>query len=282
MDVVVPFVGTDADLAGLLARLGDIDLRDGDSLTVADNRPGASGDGDRVIAARARPSSYYARNLGAERGGAPWILFLDADVQPQPGLLDRYFDPEPGERTAVLAGGVEDEPLGAAPTAAERYAVKASQMSQANTLKAGPWAYAQTANAMVRREAFEAVGGFNGGIRSGGDADLCFRLRAAGWDLEERPAAGVLHDNRASARAFLRQKARHGSGAQWLVRRYPAAFPKPDRHLWARRLLRELKMVVPMVARGRRDEAADLLMPTVVFWAFEFGRLFPNDVKERT
>ena len=272
VDVVVPFVGSDADLAELLARMARIELGEGDSLTVADNRPGASGDGERVVGAPARASSYYARNRGAERGSAPWILFLDADVDPQPGLLERYFDSEPGEKTAVLAGGVEDAPLGDAPTAAERFAVSAGQMSQANTLKAGPWTYAQTANVMVRREAFDQIGGFEEWVRSGGDADLCFRLRAAGWELEERPAARVLHDNRAAMRAFLRQKARHGSGVQWLEGRYPGSFPRPGGRIY----LRRLRDLVRDTVRSR-----DALMPTLAFWAFELGRLFPNRVKDR-
>ena len=48
-------------------------------------------------------------------------------------------------------------------------------MSQRNTLT-GVRPYAQTAHCAVRRSAFEAVGGFREDIRSGGDADLCFRL----------------------------------------------------------------------------------------------------------
>jgi GT2 family glycosyltransferase len=271
VDVVVPFVGSDEEFAALERRLSALELGDGDTCVIADNRPGGSAGG--------QPSSYFARNRGAERGSADWILFIDADVQPPPDLIDRYFDAEPGERSAVLAGAVQDEPLGGNPTRAERYAVKATQMAQSNTLGAGEWAYAQTANAAFRRSAFEEAGGFTEGIRSGGDADLCFRLRAAGWGLEERPAAVVTHDNRATSRAFLRQKARHGSGAAWLDRRYPGAFPPRNRRYYLRRLLREIKMSVPMVVKGRRDDAAELLFPTLVIWAFELGRFMPNTVK---
>jgi GT2 family glycosyltransferase len=276
VDVVVPFAGSDAELAELLERLGGITLGEGDTLTAVDNRPDAAGRDGRVLAAPAQRSSYYARNRGAERGGAPWILFIDADVDPPRDLLDRYFDTEPGDDVAVLAGGVEDAPLPPDPTRAERYAVRAEQMSQENTLRAGAWAYAQTANAAVRREAFEQAGGFEEGIRSGGDADLCFRLRVAGWELASRPEARVVHHNRASTRSFLRQKARHGAGAAWLDSRYPGSFPPRDRRFWIERLLRELKTAVPMIARGRRAEAADLLFPTIVVWAFELGRMLPN------
>jgi GT2 family glycosyltransferase len=279
MDVVVPFAGSDAELDDLLRRLSAIERRNGDTLTVVDNRPDSSDRGDHVIADPVQQSSYHARNRGAARGEAPWVLFIDADVDPSPDLLDRYFEPLPGEDVGLLAGGVQDAPLPDDPTRAERYTVYAEQMSQIRTLRAGPWAYAQTANAAVRREAFEQVGGFTEGIRSGGDADLCFRLRVAGWTLDSRERAGVVHHNRATTRAFLRQKARHGAGAAWLNKVYPGSFPPRDRRLWLRRLLRELKTCVSLVARGRRDQAAELLFPTLTVWAFELGRFLSNEVK---
>jgi GT2 family glycosyltransferase len=276
VDVVVPFAGSDEELEELRARVRGIDLGEQDTVTLVDNRADATAREDDVLAAPGQQSSYHARNRGAERGRAPWILFIDADTDPPRDLIDRYFDTDPDERTGVLAGGVVDAPLPADSTRAERYTVRAEQMSQENTLRAGPWAYAQTANAAVRREAFEEVGGFTEGIRSGGDADLCFRLRVAGWELELRSEARVVHDNRASTKAFLRQKARHGAGAAWLNGRYPGSFPPRNRRFWLRRLLRELKMAAPVLARGDRDGAADIIFPTIVVWAFELGRFLPN------
>jgi GT2 family glycosyltransferase len=275
VDVVVPFAGDGERLAQLKQRLARIELRPGDSVVVADNRSD-SVDTEGVVAAKGQYSSYFARNRGAEGGANEWIVFLDADVEPAPDLLDRYFDESPGDDVAVLAGGIEDAPLGDSPTLAERYAVQAAQMSQANTLRGGLWGYAQTANAAVRRTAFEDVGGFEEGIRSGGDADLCFRLRTAGWRLEERPGARVLHDNRARTRDFLRQKARHGAGAAWLNKRYRGGFPPIDRREHVVRLLRELKTGAGLVARRRPHEAYELVFPSLVIWASELGRLFPN------
>ena len=276
VDVVVPFAGSDAALSALQARLGALELRAGDSLVVVDNRPGAPDAGDHVIGAGAKQSSYYARNRGAERGSSAWLLFLDGDVNPPADLIDRYFDTEPGDRAGVVAGGMVDAPLTGAPTRAERYAVEAEQMSQENTLRAGPWSYAQTANTLVRREAFAQVGGFEEGIRSGGDADLCFRLRVAGWELESRPQATVVHENRAGTKSFLRQKARHGSGIAWLNRRYPGSFPPRDRVSYAKWFLRELAAAARTTASGNPGAAADSFFPVLVIGAFELGRLLPN------
>ena len=100
LDVVVPFFGPGASLERLVSGMAMLPLGEADTLTIVDNRPpGAEpvrGVGRaEVIQAPERQSSYYARNRGAERGRAEWLLFLDADVTPGADLLERYFDPPP-------------------------------------------------------------------------------------------------------------------------------------------------------------------------------------------
>ena len=270
VDVVVPFYGPRASLEGLVAGMAALQLGEGDTLTIVDNRPPGAEPVPGTVRAPELQSSYYARNRGAEEGGADWILFLDADVTPPPDLLERYFEQAPGERTGVLAGEVEDEP-GA--TAAARFAALRRTMSQRNTLGAG---YAQTANCAVRRSAFEQVGGFCEEIRSGGDADLCFRLREAGWELEPLHHAAVVHATRQSLGKLLRQRARMGAGAAWLEQRHPGTFPParwPGLLAWG-----GLSFVRAGAAalRGRRDEAVLRAVDPLTAWAFEAGRMLPN------
>jgi GT2 family glycosyltransferase len=272
VDVVIPVAG---DVTGVLSRARALTLRDGDTLTVVDNR-GASVDEPEVLVATAVRTSYFARNAGAARGSAPWLLFLDADVHAPPDLLDRLFASEPGERTAILAGAVIDEPAGPGAPPALRYAEVKRSMSQEVTLGHGRWAFAQTANCAVRREAFEAAGGFREDVRSGGDADLCWRLGAAGWELERRPGAAVVHRNRTSVAALLAQRFRHGSGAGWLAREHPGALPArrwPGLAWWS---ARRAASGLAALARGDRDEAIVGLLDGPAVWAFELGRLVPN------
>jgi mycofactocin glycosyltransferase len=281
VDVVVPFAGSARDLARVLARLATLDVGEHDSLTLADNRtsalPLAAPAGVRVVRATAERTSYHARNVGARAGTAPWLLFLDGDVEPPPDILDRYFEAEPADRTAVLAGAVVDEaPAGGASPLAVRYAHLKASMSQEITLGHGRWAFAQTANCAVRREAFDAVGGFAEGVRSGGDADLCFRLAAAGWELERRAQAAVVHRNRTSVPAMLAQRMRHGAGAAWLARRHPGAFPRrrwPGLAWWS---VRRMTAGLVALARGDREAAVLGLLDGPAVWAFELGRLVPN------
>jgi hypothetical protein len=81
-------------------------------------------------------------------------------------------------------------------------------------------------NLLVRRRAFDLLGGFVEGIRSGGDIDLSRRLRAAGWSVEHRPSAVVTHRHRESLAGLLGMIARYGAGARWLNERDPGSSPR--------------------------------------------------------
>ncbi len=168
-----------AQLSRVLARL---DLGPGDTLVIADNTPRrALASTPSVLQASERQTPGYARNRGAERGSAEWIVFLDADTEPGPDLLDRYFDPAPSAETVLLAGGILDEEVPTDAPGPARYAYLRRTLSQDRTLAGDErLAFAQTANVACRRDAFEAIGGFREGLRAGEDADLSYRLKAAG------------------------------------------------------------------------------------------------------
>lgn len=277
VDVVAPVAGDAGTVRAVLERLRRLRRAPGDTITVVDNRGAGIADPDVLVATGVR-TSYFARNAGAARGSAPWILFLDADVEPPADLLDRLFDRPVPDAVGVLAGAVVDSDPGPRGPAAERYAHLKAAMSQETTLAEdrGPWAFAQTANAAVRREAFTAVGGFRPAVRSGGDADLCWRLAAAGWTLERRPAAAVVHRNRTTVRAMLGQRFRHGTGAAWLAAEHPGALPPrrwPGLLWWG---ARRAATGVRAAARGDRDAALLGLLDGPAVWAFELGRRMPN------
>lgn len=280
VDVVVPFRGTLAELESLRACLGRLALGPHDSIVVVDNSPGATAPPDApvpVLVDGAVPSPGYARNRGAAVGQSEWLVFLDADTVPAPDLLDRFFDPPPGERTALLAGGVVDEavPRRAPPVA--RYAHIRGLMSQENTFQFGDWSFPQSANVACRRSAFEAAGGFREDIRAGEDADLTFRLKAAGWEVERREAASVVHRSRQTVRTLVAQKAGHGAGGAWLAERYPGAFPaRPRRGLvwWGVRTA--VKGVLAACHARDRDVALFAIFHPLELIAFEFGRSRDN------
>lgn len=278
VDVVIPFRGDLKQLAQLRERLGQLRLAEGDSLLVVDNTPGREPLAEGSLLRDAQiPSPAYARNRGAARGSAAWIAFLDADVVPFPDLLDRLFEPPPGERTALLAGGVRDEEVPPDGPPAARYAYLRAAMSQDDSMRPGDrWGYPKTANAAFRRSAFEEVGGFREELRAGEDADLAYRLRAAGWEIERREGAAVVHHNRLTLRAYLAQKAVHGAGAAWLDRHHPGSVaPRrrlPGLTLWG------LRTAARGLARARnRDAALWAVMEPLELIAWEVGRRLSNE-----
>jgi len=255
--VIVPFAGSDAALDSCLAAVGRLELREGDELLVADNRPSPR---PGLVDARGPASSYFARDVAARLATGEWLVFLDADCVPEPGLLDAYLDPPPGPRVGVLAGAIED--WIDEDTRVARHIARRRKLDQATTLAHPHAPYAQTANAAVRRAAYEAVGGWPEPIRSGGDADLCWRLAARDWTLESRPAARVRHRNRATLRDLLAQLHRHGAGMRWLDGRHPGAFPPPTHRARLTRL--------GLLARGEWIEFLSQ-------WAVDCGRLRRNE-----
>ena len=276
VDVVIPFAGSEDSLQRLLERLQRIALADGDTLTVADNRPeGVAPPG--TIAVRERQSSYYARNAAARAGSGDWLLFIDGDVEPPADLIERYFVEPPAERVGLLIGGIDDS-APADDSAVARFLHERASMDDGNTAN-GNWSYAQTANCAVRRSAFAEIGGFRDDIRSGGDADLSFRLKRAGWELAARPGARVSHDTRATLKAMVRQRARHGSGCAWLNAEYPGAFPPSPLPGLTKWTVQRLGAAGRELARGDREAAAQVALEPVSSWAFRLGRALPNEVR---
>jgi GT2 family glycosyltransferase len=277
VSVVLPFHGSAADAAEVVKQLSLLRLRAGDELVVVDNTE----DGVFADHARGRPveavdspvkrSAYAARNVGAERARNDWLLFVDADCRLPPDLLDRYFEPPPPARAGALAGqiaGAADQP-GFVPA----YMRSRNHLNQEVLRDHLFRPMAVTANLLVRREAWESVGGFAEQTLSGADADFCWRLQDAGWTLDLRPAALVEHVHRSDLRALLVKSARDGAGGRWLSRRWPQFPAHPP---LARELVRAPGGAVVWVLRGKLDRAAYKLVDLLFVAAAALGSMRTN------
>jgi hypothetical protein len=227
--VVVPFRGDRAAAESLLENLALLQTRAGDQLIVADNTPvsivpDGPGAAVEVVRVPAPPSPRRARNVGARGAATPWVLFLDADCRPEPGLLDEYFAPEPAERCGVIAGEVIGD--GSQPETLARWArSRRGEMARFHVEGARPAGIA--GNLMLRREVLEAVGGFEENARSEADIDLCWRIQDAGWTLEYRPGATVAHRDPTHLGDVWRQARMYGAGKLWLRARWGSAAQPP-------------------------------------------------------
>jgi GT2 family glycosyltransferase len=280
--VVVPFRGRRGHASRLAEALAAIERAPGDELIVADNSEDGSAAGPlariaRVIPATGERSSYHARNAGARRAANDWLLFVDADCEPRPDLLDRYFGEPVPDDCGLLAGAIVgldgQSSLLARYTRDRRFYDGERGLGANGTLEGGA---APTGNLLVRRAVFEWLGGFEEGIRSGGDFDFCWRAQAAGWRLLRRPGASVAHRHREHLGPFLAMVARYGSGAAWINRRYPGASPR-----WGLipGLTGSVRDIAVNVARRRPTEALYRAIDALGLVAYTVGYARSNDAR---
>lgn len=131
--------------------------------------------------------SFAARNRGARIAQGRVLAFTDADCRPDPDWLERGLAAL--ESLDFAAGRVEPV-LPAEPTPWSLVDLGTWRDLEQLVLRGG----ALTANLIVRRDAFDRVGGFDERLASGGDFDFAERCLHAGlrggfaWDAVVRHA----------------------------------------------------------------------------------------------
>jgi GT2 family glycosyltransferase len=178
-------------------------------VAVDGGEPPAVPAGMRIDAGPPR-NSYAARNRAARATHGGVLAFTDADCLPAPDWLAQGLAAIEG--ADIVAGAV-------------RFTVEG---------RLTPWALidiehnldqeaavrrnvAVTANLFMRRETFDAIGGFDETLPSGSDHDAVSRAASAGAVLRYADGAGVRHPARSRAREMLANRwftLSHGA-ARW-------------------------------------------------------------------
>ncbi|SHM61888.1 Glycosyltransferase, GT2 family [Roseovarius litoreus] len=183
-----------------------------------------------------------ARNAGVDRlrqSGLPdAIQFMDGDCELRDGWI------------AHAAAFLVENPTAA--VACGRRRERFPEASLYNRLCDAEWntpvgrAKACGGDALMRMQAFEAVGGFNPGLIAGEEPELCVRLRAAGWEVWRLDHEMTWHDAAMMRFSQWWTRTRRGGYAFALGASLHGA---PPEHHWVRETRRALiwGAVLPLV-----------------------------------
>jgi GT2 family glycosyltransferase len=162
-----------------------------------------------------------ARNAGLRAADGSIIAYTDDDCFVDPDWLTQLVYQLERSGAAAVGGpnlSPEDGRMAACVSAAPGQPMHVLESEQVAEHIPG-------CNMAFRREALEAVKGFDPQFKKAGDdVDLCWRLQHAGFWITFAPGAFVWHHRRQNPRAYLRQQAGYGEAEALLRFKHPEKF----------------------------------------------------------
>ena len=153
--------------------------------------------------------------MGAAAATGEWLAFLDDDAYPAPGWLEAAVPHFDNPRVWAVGGPGVTPPN-------DDFRAQASGWTYASWIVSGPARFRYvpgrsravddhpSMNLMLRRSAFQAVGGFDSAFYPGEDTKLCLELVHRGGMIRYEPGALVYHHRRPVMHGHLRQIAHYG------------------------------------------------------------------------
>ncbi|MDJ0665744.1 MAG: mycofactocin biosynthesis glycosyltransferase MftF [Desulfobacterales bacterium] len=166
----------------------------------------------RLIRMTQHRQAAFCRNRAAEAARGNILAFIDSDCLADPTWLKELVPAFRDDSLGALGGWVdaafEDNGL-------DRYEKVKSALKMGSWFKRSEQAerffYVPACNFLVRRDAFQEVGGFRESLHVGEDVDFCWRLQDAGYSLEYRPLGRVAHKHRNRLGAFCARRFDYGT-----------------------------------------------------------------------
>jgi N-acetylglucosaminyl-diphospho-decaprenol L-rhamnosyltransferase len=175
----------------------------------------ASEDDSILQAQAARPATHFIRNssnrglsAGLNQGFAAtsssYVLVLNPDITVNASSVDRLERILDGYPRAGAVGGYVNEKYLPRPIATPWTVIRENFGFPVATMQSAKVGQAAAAALLVRREAYDAVGGFDERFVPAWyeDVDFCKSLSLAGWDVLFSREAEFVHEGGYSARAL--------------------------------------------------------------------------------
>jgi GT2 family glycosyltransferase len=152
----------------------------------------------------AKPGSYAARNAALAVATGRVVAFTDSDCVPSPTWLEAALD--------ALSSKPDARATGPIPIFREEGGTRLAYLYQFHTAfrqrESAERGLCTTANLVVARSTFDAIGAFNEDLLSGGDFEWNKRAAEAGVPLIFREDMAVEHPARPSIKAILKKRRR--------------------------------------------------------------------------
>lgn len=226
VSVVIPCLNEEERLGACLDSVFSQDYpRDRYEVIVADNgstdrSPAIAGEKGAVVVKASRRGVAAARNAGVSAARGEIIVSIDADCTASPGWLRRMAAAFEDPAVGCVGGAIE--PLQERETSElQRFLVEKGYLAQDQHVRHPFLPMVATANAAYRHEVFDRIGLFDESLRSGEDADICWRMQIeTDFRVVYVPEAVVLHPYETDPRALFRQKRVHAYGQVALFKKY--------------------------------------------------------------
>ncbi|MEQ1759845.1 MAG: glycosyltransferase [Vicinamibacterales bacterium] len=187
-----------------------------------------------------------ARNLGLANATGDVVAYTDADVRVEPDWLQYLVQPVV---TGGFAGSGGPNVVPADDPWIAQCVARAPGGPTHVLLDDRVAEHVPGCNMAFRRDALEAVGGFNPTyLRAGDDVDVCWRLQDKGYRIGFAPSALVWHHHRSSVKAYWRQQVGYGEGETWLDAHHPEKFIS-GQMLWRGRIYSPLPFIRSLTGR---------------------------------
>ena len=190
-----------------------------------------------------------ARNAGMQAATGSIVAYIDADADPDPHWL-HYLASDFLNTDHVAVGGPNVAPAGISEVA--KCVDKAPGGPVHILLTDQEAEHIPGCNMAFRKDALQAVGGFDPQFRiAGDDVDVCWKLQQQGWTLGFNPAAMVWHHPRDLVSRYWRQQLNYGRAEALLERKWPEKYNRHGHVSWAGRIYADSRMRPLPLRRSR-------------------------------